>query len=244
LSSRDFFLVSGGSGGIGAAVCQELATRGFRPIVGYRSNQFAAHDIAERCAGVAQHLDLTSETSILDAVEHIEVRTASEGKSLAGVILCGSPPLALAPFSKITSDEMSLQLQVNVIGPQRLLAELVRRCFRKNKAGIVVGVLTQAMGHGAHEEGDALHHGHGVASGMGAYVIAKYGMAGLLELLAADYPWLRVRSVKPGYTETAMLQVFDERFLALQREKHAFMTPQDVASSIVNAALNDAVLKG
>ncbi len=46
MSSRKLFLVSGGSGGIGAAVCHELATRGFRPIVGYHRNQFAAHDIA------------------------------------------------------------------------------------------------------------------------------------------------------------------------------------------------------
>ncbi|MDB5799937.1 MAG: hypothetical protein JWL63_876 [Rhodocyclales bacterium] len=236
MPSRKRFLVSGGSGGIGAAVCHELATRGFCPIVGYRSNQFAAHDIAERNDGIAQHLDLTSGTSIMDAVDHIEALTASDandGGALAGVILCGSPPLALAPFGKITTEDLQLQLQVNVIGPQLLLAELVRRCFRKNKEGIVVGVLTQAMG----QNKDATHHGHGVASGMGAYVIAKYGMAGLLELLAADYPWLRVRSVKPGYTETPMLQAFDERFLALQREKQEFLTPQQVASLIVEEAL-------
>jgi 3-oxoacyl-[acyl-carrier protein] reductase len=237
LSSRKLFLVSGGSGGIGAAVCQELAARNFRPIVAYHSNRFAAHDVAERCGGVVQHLDLTSVASIVDAVDHVETLAATDEQPLAGVILCGSPPLSLAPFSKITAEEMTLQLQVNVIGPQQLLAELVRRCFRKNKEGIVVGVLSQAMGAGVHENEGATRHGHGVASGMGAYVIAKYGMAGLLELLAADYPWLRVRSVKPGYTETRMLQVFDERFLALQREKQAFTTPQHVASLIVDEAL-------
>jgi 3-oxoacyl-[acyl-carrier protein] reductase len=233
LSSRKLFLVSGGSGGIGAAVCAELAAKGFRPVVGYRNNQFAAHDIAERCEGIAQHLDLTSETSIVDAVDQIEAQQVQ----LAGVILCGSPALELAPFTKITTEDMALQLQVNVIGPQRLLSELVRRCFRKNKEGTVVGVLTQAMGQGLEHNKDGTRHGHGVASGMGAYIIAKYGMAGLLELLAADYPWLRVRSVRPGYTETAMLQAFDERFLALQREKQEFMTPQHVASLIVEEAL-------
>ncbi len=231
MSSRELILVSGGSGGIGAAVCHELFTHGFRPIVGYHRNRFAAHDIAERCEGIAEHLDLTSETSIINALEHIEALTASDGQPLAGAILCGSPPLALAPFGKITAEEMQLQLQVNVIGPQRLLAGLVRNCFRKNRKGTVVGVLSQAMG----QVKDGTHHGHGVAAGMGAYVIAKYGMAGLLELLAADYPWLRVRSVKPGYTETPMLQAFDERFLALQREQQEFTTPQQVAALIVAA---------
>jgi len=55
-------------------------------------------------------------------------------------------------------------------------------------------------------------------------------------MAAADYPWLRVRAVKPGYTETRMLEAFDERFLAMQREKAAFSTPEAVASSIIEAA--------
>jgi len=148
---------------------------------------------------------------------------------LAGVVLAGSPPLSLEPFGKITADAMQQQWQVNVLGPQRLLAELVRRCFRKHKQGAVVGVLTRAMG----AEGGI----DGATSGMGAYVIAKHGMAGVLAMLAADYPWLRVRAVKPGYTETRMLDAFDERFLASQREKAPFQTPEQVASLIVEEAI-------
>ena len=80
----------------------------------------------------------------------------------------------------------------------------------------------------------------GAASGMGAYVIAKHGMAGVLAMLAADYPWLRVRVVRPGYTETRMLEAFDERFLAMQREKAPFQTPEQVASLIVEEALGSS----
>jgi 3-oxoacyl-[acyl-carrier protein] reductase len=68
---------------------------------------------------------------------------------------------------------------------------------------------------------------------MGAYVIAKYGMAGLLALLAADYPWLSVRSVSPGYTETRMLEAFDPRFLELQRTRQPFHTPEEVAAQVL-----------
>ena len=39
--------------------------------------------------------------------------------------------------------------------------------------------------------------------------------------------------LRPGYTETNMLKVFDERFLAQQRAKSPFQTPQDVAAQIL-----------
>jgi 3-oxoacyl-[acyl-carrier protein] reductase len=67
--------------------------------------------------------------------------------------------------------------------------------------------------------------------------VAKHGMAGLLAVLQADYAWLRVRAVQPGYTETRMLDAFDERFLATQRERAPFQTPEQVASLIVQEAL-------
>lgn len=224
LPDTPHFLVSGGSGGIGAAVCDQLAARGYVPVVGYHRNAAAADTVATRTGGLALALDLSHEASILAAAERLEALPR-----LAGVVLAGSPLLALTPFGKITADDMLAQWQVNVMGPQRLVAELVRRCFRKHKQGAVVGVLTQAMGAG--DTGI-----DGASSGMGAYVIAKHGLAGVLAMAAADYPWLRVRAVKPGYTETRMLEAFDERFLAMQRDKAPFSTPEAVAASITEAA--------
>jgi 3-oxoacyl-[acyl-carrier protein] reductase len=46
-----------------------------------------------------------------------------------------------------------------------------------------------------------------------------------------------VRSVKPGFTETRMLEAFDDRFLTVQRQREAFRTPQEVASQILDAAV-------
>lgn len=213
-----WFLVSGGSGGIGSAICAALGSCGYRPVVGYHRNQDAASDVARRTNGLPLPLDLSSSASIEAAVQAL-----SELPRLHGAVLAGSPALCPVPFSKISPKDMLEQWQVNVLGPQRLLSELVKRCFRKHKAGCVVGILTRAMGD---ETTPA-------ASGMGAYVIAKYGMAGMLALLAADYPWLSVRSVSPGYTETRMLEAFDPRFLELQRSRAAFHTPEEVAAQVM-----------
>jgi 3-oxoacyl-[acyl-carrier protein] reductase len=198
-----------------------LAARGYAPVVGYHRNWAAAEVVAARSGGRSLALDLSDPDSISAAMTQLVAAPL-----LAGVVLAGSPPPALAPFGKISAEEMEQQWRVNVRGPQQLLAELVRRCFRLQRQGAVVGVLTRAMGDG-----------EGAASGMGAYLIAKHGMAGVLAALAADYPWLRVRTVKPGYTETRMLAAFDERFLALQRERFVFERPEQVASLIIEEAL-------
>jgi 3-oxoacyl-[acyl-carrier protein] reductase len=199
-----------------------LAARGFTPVVGYHRNAASAAEVAARSGGRSLALDLSDPGSILAAMSELEAAPL-----LAGVVLAGSPPPSLLPFGRLSVEEMEQQWRVNVLGPQQLLAELVRRCFRKQKQGAVVGVLTRAMGDGI----------AGACSGMGAYLIAKHGMAGVLAALAAEYPWLRVRAVKPGYTETRMLAAFDERFLALQRERFAFSTPEQVASLIIEEAV-------
>jgi 3-oxoacyl-[acyl-carrier protein] reductase len=219
------YLVSGGSGGIGAAVCRLLAARGDRPIVGYRSGEAAAHELADALDGRALALDLGDTASIDAAVEAV----AMEGDAcppLAGIVLAASPPPALTPFARTEPDEMHRQWLVNVAGPQRLLAGLIRRSLQKRKRGAVVAVLSAAMGGGPDRP---------AAKGMGAYVIAKHGLAGLLAVAAAEYPWLRVGSISPGYTRTRMLDAFDPRFLELQARTQRFLEPEEVAREIVAA---------
>lgn len=214
-------LVSGGSGGIGAAVCERLAQRELLPIVGYHRSGDSARELAKRCNGLALELDLGRAESIESAARRLE-----ELPWLSGVVLAGSPAPDLLPFGKLTLAQLQEQWQVNVLGPQQLLAQLIRGRFRKQKAGFVVGVLSRAMG-GA---------GEPATPNMGAYVIAKHGLCGVLSAVAADYPWLRVGSVRPGYTETPMLRAFDERFLELERAKAPFQTPGAVAEQILKEA--------
>jgi NAD(P)-dependent dehydrogenase (short-subunit alcohol dehydrogenase family) len=219
-------LISGGSGGIGDAVCRRLAVLGRRPLVGYASNRAKGEMVAAETGGLAVALDLADAAQIDAAI----ARCAQLPEPLEGLVLAASPPPALGPLHRVDEREMDLQWRINVLGPRRLLAGLVATCWRKAKAGGVVAVLTQAMGAG---DGSAV-------AGMGPYVIAKHGLAGLLAAAAADYKWLRVASVSPGYTETGMLGAFDPRFLELVRESQPggrFTAPEDVAADIVELLL-------
>jgi NAD(P)-dependent dehydrogenase (short-subunit alcohol dehydrogenase family) len=219
----ELVLVSGGSGGIGAATCRHLATKGVTPIVGYASGQDRAKSIAEETGGTALALDLSDN----DVIDHAVEWLASSEHPLTTCILAASPPPVIGPFGKIDDEDMMRQWKVNVFGPRRLVAGLVKSCFRKRKQGTVIAVLTEAMGIS-----------NGMASpGMGAYVIAKYGLMGVLATANAEYPWLTATTISPGFTETEMLTAFDERFLEITRNQQPdgrFTSPEEVARNIVS----------
>lgn len=218
-------LVSGGSGGIGGAVVRRAAERGLRPVIGYARHREKAEILAAETSGMALPLDLADDEAIDAGVAWAK----DQENPLAALVLAASPPPTLAAFGKIAPEDMLRQWRISVAGPQRLLAGLVKTCFRKRKQGVVVGVLSAAMGGG---------HGRQTMPNMGAYVIAKHGLKGLLELARAEYPWLAVRTVSPGFTETAMLDAFDPRFLELMRAqtpKGRFADPEEVALEIVAA---------
>jgi len=214
-------LVTGGSGGIGAAVCRRLRTAGYRPIVGYARNRESAETVARQTDGIALALDLSDAAGIDAALTQL----TPEAAPLIGVVLAASPPPRLAPLAQIEPEELAEAWQVNVAGPQRLMAGLLRNVFRKSREGTVVGVLSRVTG-----DADAK-----AMACVGAYTVAKYGLAGLLKALAADYPWLNVRSVSPGFVETEMLRAFDPRFLEMMRRRAPFQQPDDVAQEILCA---------
>jgi NAD(P)-dependent dehydrogenase (short-subunit alcohol dehydrogenase family) len=230
VAERRRVLVAGGSGGIGGATCVALAEADHQPIIGFAANEAAAAALARRCDGIALPLDLMDERAIDAAVECIAAEdTASP---LHGVVLAASAPPVIEPFTRIAEAEMARQWQVSVAGPRRLLAGLVKRCFAPRKAGAVVGVLSQAVA-AVPDDLAGRNVRPARARSMGAYLIAKYGQAGLLAVLAAEYTWLRVRAVSPGYTRTRMLEVFDPRFLELQAKTHPIRAPEEVAQEIV-----------
>jgi NAD(P)-dependent dehydrogenase (short-subunit alcohol dehydrogenase family) len=213
-------LVSGGSGGIGGALCRLLATTGYHPIIGFAKSRAAAEAVNADCDGTLLPLNLSDTASIDAAIAELEHSTPE----LAGVVLAGSPAPQIGPFARISEREMAAQWQVNVAGPQRLLAALIPKYFKRDRGGFIIGVLTSAMGE----------HGRMATAGMGAYTVAKYGMAGVLAVVAADYPWLRVGNVSPGFTETQMLNAFNPRFIELMRTRVQFQRPEEVAAEILD----------
>lgn len=221
---RERVVVSGGSGGIGAALCRILADKGLEPVVGYASGRQRAEALAREIGGAALALDLMRPEAIDAAVDAL-----AEGPPIAGVVLAAAPAPSLARFGRIDEAEMERSWRIQVLGPQRLLAGAIKRWLRPRKRGVVLGVLSAAMGAG---------DGSGAMASMGGYVIGKYGMQGVLAACAADHPWLAVRSLSPGFTRTAMLETFDARFVAKLDEAGRVGEPEAVAQDIADVFLD------
>jgi 3-oxoacyl-[acyl-carrier protein] reductase len=81
-------IVSGGSGGIGAATCRALAAAGHHVLVGYGGNAAAAEEVVASLDGAGEtcHLDVTDEDSVVAAVARAtEIGTLAVVVNNAGV---------------------------------------------------------------------------------------------------------------------------------------------------------------
>lgn len=222
----DYIFVSGGSGGIGKEVCRQLADKGFIPLIGYHNNKYTAEQLAIETGGHAVHFASNLLTADKPPIEPLDLLNIKVG----GIILAASPPLRIVPLCQTSIQDMRSQWDVNVLGHWQLCQYLIDHYMKANRRGVIVGILSEAMGD---EHSKAAPH-------MGAYVIAKYGLLGLMRSLETEYPWLRSVTVSPGYTETSMLDAFNPRFLDLMRDKtpdKKFDDPKTVAAQIINALM-------
>ena len=218
--SKNIF-ISGGSGGIGQALCRRLIAAGDHPIIGYRTLSPSLTAFCDEFSIPCVALDFDQENAGAAAIEALDALQCR----LDGVVFAASPPPVVGPFGMITELDMLTQWRANVLGPQAFLGQVLRRDFRQQKNGFVVAVLTNALP-------DEKSTGMGQ---MGAYVIAKFGLMGVLSAAKAEFPWLEIASIRPGFTETSMLDAFDPRYLQAMRAKDPrgrFSAPDEVAEDL------------
>ncbi|MEG3618596.1 SDR family oxidoreductase [Magnetovibrio sp. PR-2] len=216
----DRIFVSGATGSIGEAAARLLYERGLKPLIGYHRNEVKARQLAQELDGEAVQLG-TGELHLPNPVEN-------ESSPITGIVLAASPVLRIEPLRKLDMVDLQAQWDVNVGEHFQLCQALINAHMKQNRRGVVVGVLSDAMGGGNAK----------AAPQMGAYTIAKYGLLGLMKAFEAEYAWLRFEPVSLGYTETSMLDAFDPRFLDMMRKKEPnqrFSSPQEAAAKIVDA---------
>jgi 3-oxoacyl-[acyl-carrier protein] reductase len=190
-------LVTGGSRGIGAAICDELAAAGAVVAVNYARNADAAAAVCERIAaagGIAHAVqgDIGTADGAAALVEHVESEIG--------------PIAALVNNAGITRDDLIMRLSEESwrevidtnLGGAFFTCRAVTRPMMKRRAGAIVN-MSSIVG----VRGNA---------GQTNYAASKAGLLGLTKSLAKELGsrGIRVNAIAPGYIATELTDALPE----------------------------------
>ncbi|MDX1658312.1 MAG: 3-oxoacyl-ACP reductase family protein [Nitriliruptorales bacterium] len=219
-------LITGGSGGIGSAIARWLAEDGFTVLVGYRSNEEVAEQVASSCNGKAEpvRIDVTDEDSIAAAID----RAGDLGGLTVLVNNAGITSDAL--LMRLGTDDLDRTLDVDLRGAILASKAAIRPMLRA-RGGRIINVSSVVGLRGN--------------AGQTAYAAAKSGLVGFSKSLAREVgkKGITVNVVAPGYVETAMTDALgDEQRRALtdQAPIARAVTAGEVAATVAFLASDHA----
>jgi len=211
-------VVSGGSGGIGAATCRALSAAGHHVLVGFSGNAAAAEAVAGSLEGTGEacHLDVTDEDSVASALARAaELGTVAVAVNNAGI---AEDDLLL----RLEPARFDRTLEVNLRGAFLLSKAAVRPMLRARHGRIIsVGSVVGLRGN----------------TGQTAYAASKAGLVGFSRSLAREVArkGITVNVVAPGFVATAMTDQLDDAArtaLTTQAPTHRAVEAEEVAAAI------------
>ncbi len=212
-------LVTGGAGGVGAAIVRALAEAGHDVAFTYRSSAAAATALVGelRTGGrtVAAHsLDLSDRTAVDAFCERLA------GETFFGLVhSAGQPYDALAAV--MAQDKAEAAMQVNLWSFTRLAKALWPGMIRA-RAGRIVAIGSVAASRGS--------------PGNAAYAASKGALAAYCRTLAVETArrGVTVNVVAPGFVDTAMMAPYAAHRAEMERQIPAgrFARPEEIAALV------------
>lgn len=206
-------VVTGGSGGIGSAVCKELSEQGYFVYVGYSSSADKAELISKEIHGEAINIDVSDVESISTAAEYI---------GFADLLVNNSGISEIDLFTSISPEKCRQIMNVNLIGAMELTRKLLPPMINR-KSGCIINIGSMWGEVGASCEVD--------------YSASKAGLIGFTKALAKEVApsGIRVNCISPGFIMTEMNSRFSAEDLDLIREEiplGIFGEPRHIADAV------------
>jgi 3-oxoacyl-[acyl-carrier protein] reductase len=225
-------VVTGGSGGIGRAVCERLAGDGFAVVVNHRDSGERAEGLA---AGIREAegraLAVRADVSVPDEAAALVACAVREFGGVSLVVNNASPRIASKPFDALSWEDVQSHLDVQV-GGAFALAKAAVPLMRAQGYGRIVNVTSQAI------DGSP-------TPGWTAYAVGKSALATFSRQLAAELgpAGITVNCVSPGMTDTRLIGDIPEKqrlIAARQTPLRRLATPEDVAGAVAYLASDAA----
>ncbi|MBQ6944862.1 MAG: 3-oxoacyl-ACP reductase FabG [Ruminococcus sp.] len=214
-------LVTGGSGGIGAAVCETLANEGYYVYIGYSSSREKAEILAEKIGGEPLKIDVSDTESINSAVKIAgEIDLLVNNAGISEIDL----------FTSISPEKSRRIMNVNLVGAMELTRKILPAMINR-KSGCIINISSMWGEVGASCEVD--------------YSASKAGLIGFTKALAKEAApsGIRVNCVSPGFIMTEMNSRFSAEDLELIREDiplGIFGEPRHIADTVAFLASEKA----
>lgn len=223
-------LVTGGSRGIGAAVCRELARLGAAVAVNYAGNAAAANQTVEACRAlgapaVAIQADIADPAACEDLVSQvlaqfgrIDILVNNAGITKDNLLL------------RMSEQDFDMVLDTNLKGAFCCM-KAVYRPMMKQKSGRIISISSIVGLHGN--------------AGQANYAASKAGLIGMSKAVAKELAGrgVTVNLVAPGFIDTDMTAALPEAAKASLLSSIPMQklgTPEDIAHCVAFLASDEA----
>ncbi len=212
-------LVTGGSRGIGRAICVALAEAGHKVLINYRSNEDAAKEtlaLVEQAGaqGVLLPFDVTDREAA-----HAAIDQACKEHAPIGVLVNNAGITADGLFALMSEENWQRVLDTTLSGFYNLTKPLIRHMMRQRSGAIVsISSVSGLTGN----------------RGQVNYSAAKAGLIGASKALAKETAkvGIRVNVVAPGLIDTDMIQEAPVEMIKQIIPMERIGRPEEVAAAV------------
>jgi D-threitol dehydrogenase (NAD+) len=160
-------VVTGGASGIGSAIVDAYAAKGATVVVFDKAVEAAQHKVDDGTAAAATGCDVTSEQSVVDAVDAVRTQFGRID------VLVNSAGIAVTdPAEQLTVEAWDQTMAINLRGAF-LVSQQVGRIMLAQGSGTVISLASQAATI--------------ALPGHLAYCASKFGLVGMTKVLALEW---------------------------------------------------------
>ena len=190
-------VVTGGSRGIGRAICLKLAGQGANIVLNFAGNEAAAEETRSQCEALGvRALAVKGDVADAEACNAL-IEKAVSGFGGVDILVCNAGVPRDNPLMRMSDEEFQKVIDTNLKGTFHCMRAAIRPMMKKRRGRIIsISSVVGLMGN----------------AGQINYAASKAGVIGMTKSLAREVAsrHITVNAVAPGFIKTDMTAVLSD----------------------------------